>query len=200
MAMSATLFPHPLGLSWTMDEAMLRSSHALAAGGDVWLVDPVDDPDALRAAAGLGRPAGVVQLLDRHGRDGAAIAARLGVPHHRVPGALPGSPFQVLRVLDLPGWHERALWWPEPRALVVPEAVGTGPAYTLRAAPAGMHFLLRPWPPGALRGFVPEHLLPGHGPPLHGAQAADGLRAAYARARRDLLRLPLAALRAIRSR
>ena len=179
---------------------MLRSSHALATGDGVWLIDPVADEDALRAAAALGPPAGVVQLLDRHGRDGKTIAARLGVPYLHLPATVPDSPFQVLRVLDAPGWHERALWWPEPRALVVAEAVGTGPAYTLGAAPAGMHFLLRPWPPAALRGFVPEHLLPGHGPPLHGEAAADGLRAAYARARRDLLRLPLAVPGLLRSR
>ena len=198
--MTATLHPHPLGLSWTMDEPMLRSSHALATDTGVWLVDPVDDEDALSAVAALGPPAGVVQLLDRHGRDGVAVAARLGVPHVRLPAALPDSPFQVLRVLDVPGWRERALWWPEPRALVVAEAVGTGRVYTLGAAPAGMHFLLRPWPPAALRGFVPEHLLPGHGPPLHGPEAADGLRAAYARARRDLLRLPLAVPDVLRAR
>jgi hypothetical protein len=183
-----------------MDEAMLRSSHALATEAGVWLVDPVDDAEALRAVGALGPPAGVVQLLDRHGRDGEAVAARLGVPHLRLPAALPDSPFQVLRVVDFPGWRELALWWPEPRALVVAEAVGTGRVYTLGAAPAGMHFLLRPWPPAALRGFVPDHLLPGHGRPLHGREAADGLRAAYARARRDLLRLPLAVPDVVRAR
>jgi hypothetical protein len=198
--MPAALHPHALGLSWTMDEAMLRTSHALAADGRVWLIDPVEDERALRDAAALGEPAAVVQLLDRHGRDGAAIAARLGVPHLRLPAAVPDSPFQVLRVVDVPRWQERALWWPEARALVVAEAVGTGPVYTLGAAPAGMHVLLRPWPPSGLRGFWPEHLLPGHGPPLHGREAAEGLRAAHDRARRDLVRLPRLARDLWRSR
>ena len=82
-----------------------------------------------------------------------------------------------------------ARWWPEPRALVVAEAVGTHEFDTLGAAPAGVHPLLRLFPPGALRRLDPEHLLPGHGPPLHGPAAAEGLRAAYARSRRDLPRL-----------
>lgn len=182
-----------------MDEAISRTSHALAVDGRVWLVDPVDDLEALDAAQGLGAPAAVVQLLDRHGRDGPAVAARLGVPHLRLPAGVPDAPFRVLRVIDLPRWRERALWWPERRALVVAEAIGTNEFATLGAAPAGMHLLLRPFPPGALREFAPEHLLPGHGPSLHGAAAAEGLRAAYARSRRDIPRVVPALLRMGRS-
>jgi hypothetical protein len=187
--MPTRLDRHPLGLSWTLDEPMERSSHALAHDGRVWFVDPVADPDALREAEALGPPAAVVQLLGRHARDGAALAARLGVPHLRMPDGVPGTPFEVVRVLDVPSWRERALWWPEHRALVVAEAIGTGRFYRFERAPAGMHLLLRLTPPGALRRFAPEHLLPGHGEPLHGPAAADGLRAAYARSRRDLPRV-----------
>jgi hypothetical protein len=198
--MPARLDRHPLGLSWTIDEPMARTSHALAADGRMWLVDPVDDAEAVRAATELGEPAGVLQLLDRHGRDGGALAARLGVPHLRLPAVVPHAPFHVVRVVDVPRWRERALWWPARRALVVAEAVGTHAFDTLGAAPAGMHPLLRLLPPSALRAFSPEHLLPGHGPPLHGPAAAEGLRAAYARSRRDLPRLAGAVVRLARAR
>ena len=49
-----------------------------------------------------------------------------------------------------------------------------------------MHFLLRLRPPGALRGYQPEHLLVGHGRGVHGPDAAAALEDAYARSRRDL--------------
>ena len=49
-----------------------------------------------RAGAALGEPAGVVQLLDRHNRDCAAVAAELGVPHLVVPDAVPDSPFEAI--------------------------------------------------------------------------------------------------------
>jgi hypothetical protein len=45
----------------------------------VWLVDPVDVPEAIERARSLGEPAAVLQLLDRHGRGCAAVAERLGV-------------------------------------------------------------------------------------------------------------------------
>ncbi len=40
----------PWAITWTRAEPLERSSHALVAGGRVWLVDPVADLDALRAA------------------------------------------------------------------------------------------------------------------------------------------------------
>ena len=51
-----------------------------------------------------------------------------------------------------------------------------------------MHPLLRGLPPGALRGYQPEHLLVGHGRGVHGPEAADALADAYDRSRRDLPR------------
>ncbi|HEX8102721.1 MAG TPA: hypothetical protein VF533_08925, partial [Solirubrobacteraceae bacterium] len=157
--------------------------------GRVWLVDPVDVPEALDRARALGEPAGVIQLLDRHDRDGAALATRLNVPHLKLPTAVPGAPFEVVGVLGLPLWKEKALWWPAERALVVAEIVGTAPFFTAGTGEAGMHALVRALPPGALRGYRPEHLLVGHGPPVHGPQAADALEHAYARSRRDVPRL-----------
>ena len=37
----------------------------------------------------------------------------------------PGSPFEVIRILDVPGWHDAALWWRDERVLVCTEALGT---------------------------------------------------------------------------
>jgi hypothetical protein len=187
----ATYDDYPFGFSWFPDEALTRTAHALDTGDGVWLVDPVDVPEALERAAGLGSPAGVLQLLDRHNRDCAAIAARLGVPHLRLPGAIPGSPFAVVPVIELPRWREIALWWPERRALVVAELIGTNAFYALGGGPAGMHPMLRLAAPGALRGYEPEHLLVGHGRGVHGPAAAEALAGAYARSRKDLPRLAL---------
>ncbi len=178
---------YAFGFSWS-DEKLDRTAHALDTGDGVWLVDPVDVPEAIDRAAALGPPAGVLQLLDRHSRDCAAIAARLEVPHLRLPAAVPGSPFTVVPVLDIPRWREIALWWPERRALVVAEAIGTNAVFAIGDGPAGVHPLLRGLPPGGLRGYQPEHLLVGHGRGLHGPEAATALAGAYDRARRDLPR------------
>jgi hypothetical protein len=180
---------HPFGLSWVLDEPMQRSSHALVADGRVWLVDPVDVPEALDRVRGLGEPAGVVQLLDRHNRASEELARRLGVPHLRLPDAVPESPFEVVTVVDVPKWRERALWWPAERVLVVAEAVGTGPMFRTDAAAAGIHLFLRLRPPGVLKDLEPEHLLMGHGAGVHGPAAGAALREAYARSLRDLPRV-----------
>jgi hypothetical protein len=181
----------PFGFSWFPEESLTRTAHALDTGDGVWLIDPVDVPEAIGRATALGPPAGVIQLLDRHNRDCAAVAARLGVPHLRLPSTVPGSPFEVIEVLKLPRWHELALWWPERRALVVAEAIGTNRVYALGDGPAGVHPLLRALPPGALRGCAPEHLLVGHGRGVHGADAAAALERAYDRSRKDLPKLAL---------
>jgi hypothetical protein len=187
----AALSEFALGVSWEIEEATKRTSHAVLADGRVWLIDPVDHPDAMARVAALGEPAGVLQLVDRHNRDCAAIAERLGVPHLNVPDAVPGSPFRAIPVLRLPRWRETALWWAEKEVLVVAEAIGTAEVFTTGHGAAGMHPFLRPLPPGALRGLEPEHLLTGHGPPVHGTAARGAIEWAYAHARRDLVRLPL---------
>jgi hypothetical protein len=187
------LAEHPLGVTWVMREAMARASHALVHDGRVWLVDPVDEPEAMERVAALGEPAAVLQLFVAHNRDGEAVAKRLGVPFHKIPDVLPDSPFSILK-LDLGPWKERALWWPEPRGLIVPESVGTGPAYAVGPGPAGIHVFRRPLPPNSLKPFLPEHLLVGHGGPIHGSEAAAALIDALNRARRDIptfvLKLP----------
>ena len=184
------------GISWVLDEAMQRASVALADGGRVWLVDPVDVPEAIDRATALGEPAAVLQLLDRHPRDCAKLARRFGVPHLRMPASVPDSPLSAFDIVNIPRWHEVGLWWPQRRALVVPETVGTGPFYRHGDTPAGIHLFLRLRPPRSLRGYTPEHLLVGHGPSIHGPDAARALRIAYERSLRDLpgtlLRVPFA--------
>jgi hypothetical protein len=175
-------------LTWTIEEPMARSSHALVEDGRVWIVDPVDWAPALERVAALGEPAAVVQLLDRHSRDAAAIAARLRVPHLKVPSAIAESPFKILALTHRRWWKESALWWPARRTLVVPEAIGTAPAFAVGTGAAGVHPALRLLPPRRLRSYAPAHLLVGHGPALH-YNAATALAVALDDARTDVPRL-----------
>jgi hypothetical protein len=177
---------YEFGFSWVLEETMQRTSHALVIDRRVWLVDPVAVDEALERAAGLGEIAGVLQLLDRHNRDCAALAERYGVPHLKVPDTVPDTPLKAIPVVRFPGWKETALWWPEPQALVVAEVVGSNELYTGGRAPAGMHPMLRALPPRGLRSYSPRHLLMGHGAGIHGAAAAPALRQAHERARRDI--------------
>jgi len=179
------LAEHPLGLTWVVDDPLLRASHALVHEGRVWFVDPVDAPEAMERAAALGEPAGVLQLFMAHPRDGEAIAQRLGVPLHVHPDVLPDTPFSVLN-LDLGPWKERALWWPEPKGLVVAESLGTATHYAVGHGPVGTHIMRRLLPPTRLRPFLPEHLLVGHGPPVHGDNAGAATLDAINHSRREL--------------
>jgi hypothetical protein len=183
------------GFSWIVDEPMTRTSHALAAGGRVWLVDPVDWPEAVERARSLGEPVGVIQLLDRHPRGCAAIAERLGVPHVVTPDEIPGSPFEIVPVMRRRRWQERALWWPETRTLVTADALGTNRFFTGGKGRVGVHILLRPKPPRQLGEYDAERLLVGHGEGVL-TKAAAAIDEALRRGRRDLprvlVRLPFA--------
>jgi hypothetical protein len=184
------------GFGWLDDdEPMRRSSHALAADG-VWLVDPVAWPEAEQRALALGEPRGVVQLLDRHNRDCAALAERLGVPHHLVPTArIADAPFEFLHVLSNRFWREVALWWPEQRVLVCADALGTVSYFRAPGERVGVHPFLRLRPPRALRRVYPEHILTGHGEGVHD-EASAALHEALRMSRR---RLPAALRRMFRS-
>ena len=104
----------------------------------------------------LGEPAGVIQLLDRHERDCAAFARRLGVPHHVVPFEDVG-PFEAMPVVRRSRWREVALWWPERRVLVCADALGTVPHYfALGGERLGVHPLLRLTPPRSSGGSSPS--------------------------------------------
>lgn len=172
------------GFSWVALEPTVRTSHALVADGRVWFVDPVDWPDGVDRAAELGRPAGVIQLLDRHNRDSARLAEHLGIPHVRLPAELPGSPFTVIDLVRAPRWREVALWWESQATLVVSEAIGAGPFFTVGSDRLGVHGLLKPVPPRRkLGGLRPEHVLVGHGAGVHGSAAALELDRALGRSR-----------------
>jgi hypothetical protein len=175
---------------------MQRASHAVAAQGRVWVLDPVADERALGRAAELGEPAGVVQLLDRHGRDCRAVAEQLGVPHHEVPEQPPaGAPFEVLPLLRRRWWHEVALWFAERRTLVCADAVGTAPYYRGPGERLGVSPLLRLTPPRQLLAVEPDHLLVGHGEGIQ-EDAAAALREAIRLARRRTPSWAWAGLRA----
>jgi glyoxylase-like metal-dependent hydrolase (beta-lactamase superfamily II) len=190
----------PFGFGWIAPEPrfMERASHALATDGGVYVIDPVDVAGAEERTRELGEPAGVVQLLDRHGRDCRRFAERLGVPLYRVPfDAIPGSPFQVIRILATPFWKEVALWWPERRVLAVADAVGTPAYYRAPGEALGVSPLLRLLPPKRLSGLEPEHVLCGHGAGVHGPTASAALADAIGKARS---RTPAWALGQVRRR
>jgi hypothetical protein len=164
------------GFGWIAAEpaSMQRTSHAVAAGGGVWVIDPVDGPEVEERIRALGEPRGVLMLLDRHRRDCAAIAQRLSVPLHETPfGGVPGAPFRFIPVVRNRLWREVAVWWEERRVLVCPEAVGTASLFLAPGERLAVHPALRLRPPRRqLGGLEPEHLLVGHGGGIHGAAAA----------------------------
>lgn len=175
----------PFGFGWISPEPrfMQRCSHALVAGGRVWVIDPALEEGMLERVLAFGEPAAVVQLLDRHGRDCSRVAGELGVPHHAVPDAAPpGAPFEVIPVLSRRRWHEVALWFPEHRALVCADAVGTAQYYRAPSERLAVSPLLRLTPPRSLLRVEPEHVLVGHGEGVH-EDATAALREAVGQAR-----------------
>jgi hypothetical protein len=188
------------GFGWIAPERpQLRlTSHALLAEGGVWVVDPLEGEGVEDRIRALGEPAGVIQLLDRHTRDCAAFARRLGVRHHVVPSVDVG-PFEAIPLVQRSHWQESGLWWPERRVLVCADAFGTVPHYfALGGERIGVHPLLRLTPPRRLAHLEPEHVLCGHGEGVH-EHAAGAVLEALAHARRRLPRLlfeaPAATLR-----
>jgi len=179
------LTEHPLGLTWQAGDTLERTAHALVDEGRVWLVDPFEDDEALQRAQALGEIVGVLQLFLGHNRDGEALAKRVGAPFLKLPDVIVDSPFSVLN-LDQLVWKERALWWPERKGLIVAESIGSGQLYAVGKGPAGVHMVRRALPPSNLRSFLPEHLLMGHGAPIHGGEAAAALITALDRSRRDI--------------
>ena len=181
-----------LGFGWLdPDDKLERCSHALVVEGRVWLVDPVEADVEARLRA-LGEPAGVIQLLDRHGRDCAEWAQRLGVPLHVVPDG--GLPFDVVPIARRRWWREVALWWPERRLLVCADALGTAAYYRAGDEPLAVHLMLRLVPPRRLAELEPEHVLCGHGAGIHD-DATAAVREALATARRRLPRAWVAVIR-----
>lgn len=173
------------GFGWIRDEFMQRCSHALVSAGRVWVIDPVDGAGVEERIRAAGAPAGVIQLLNRHNRDCAALAARLGVPHFAVPEhAVP--PFEFRRIRGGRRSKEVALWWPERRILVFADALGTAPYFRGRGERLGVHPSLRLRPPRrVLSGLEPAAVLCGHGEGVFD-DAEAALREALSSARRRI--------------
>lgn len=180
------------GFGWLQEERLRRTSHALRAEGRVWVFDPVDSPGVEERLRGLGEPAGVIQLLDRHRRDCAALAERLRVPLHVTPfEGVPGAPFDPVPIVRHRLWREVALWWPEEKVLLCGDVLGSVGYFVAPGEQLGVHPLLRLTPPKALSRFAPRHVLCGHGEGVHGDEAALALAEALETARR---RLPAAVI------
>ena len=187
------------GFGWIVDEFMARCSHVLVAAGRVWAIDPLlgdGVEDRIRAA---GEPAGVLQLLDRHNRDCAELAKRLGVPHHVVP-TTGVPPFGLIPIRMGRRWKEVALWWPERRVLVCGDALGTVDYFLAGDEPLGVHPFLRLRPPRKqLGGLEPATILCGHGEGIFD-NAAAALREALSTSRRRIPAQAANAWRAWRAR
>jgi hypothetical protein len=165
------------GVGWIAhaDETMERASHAVVSGDDVWIIDPVDADGIDRLVSDLGTVRGVVVLLDRHTRDAAAVARRHDVPVYtpafvdasvpapteRFSGRLPDTSFEVVEILNWPGWSEAALY--DGETLVVADVLGTAPYFRAGRERIGVSPVLRLTPPSKLRRFSPDRILTGHG-------------------------------------
>ncbi|PSQ45947.1 hypothetical protein BRD17_00290 [Halobacteriales archaeon SW_7_68_16] len=204
------------GVGWIAhpDETARRASHAIVDGDDVYLIDPIDAEGVGETYEDLGTVAGAVVLLGRHTRDAEAFARRHEVPvffpralssmtddvagtTRTFDGALPGTEYRTIDVLDTIGWTEVALF--DGETLIVPEATGTARYFRAGNERLGVHPfpLVRLNPPSALENLDPERILVGHGEGIHenaGPALADALAGArgrsprlYAQAARMLL-------------
>lgn len=199
------------GVGWLAypEERMQRAGHALVTEEGVWVTDPVDTPGLEDLLAEFGDVRGVVVQLDRHLRDAEAVAGRhdvpvyvpewfdgvagdLAAPTERLGGRLPGTEYEVRRVVDNRAWQEAALW--DGETLVVAEAVGTVEYFLTGRHRLGVHPALRVKPPRrSLGSFSPGRLLVGHGEGIkEGAETA--LDGALSSARRTAPRLYVEAL------
>ena len=196
-----------VALSYTPAPAAVMEchSHVLITSDGTWLIDPLDVPGLDALLEGLPPVVGVLVLLDRHLRDSEAIAARYDVDAWVPAGTrtrsartyddtVPNTPFEIVTTRDIPGWHERALWWPEERILVCADVIGSAQYFRVGDDALAVHPLLRMVPPSILRRLDPRLVLVGHGPGVdHDAAAA--LSSALASSRRRSLRLALDAPR-----
>lgn len=189
------------GVGWIAhpEEMIQRASHALVDDGEVWVVDPVDAPGVDDLLGELGEVAGVVVTVDRHRRDAASFANRHGVAVHlpawidrrvdapvrRFDDRLGDTDYRAIEVLDVPGWHEAALYDEGEGTLVVGDALGTAEYFRAREERLGVHPAIRLFPPRAFRGLDPQRILVGHGSGVFDDAAAtlqdalDGSRRRY---------------------
>jgi hypothetical protein len=186
------------GFGWIVDEFMERCSHALVEDGRVWAIDPIDGDGVEERIRAAGTPAGVIQLLDRHNRDCADLAARLGVRHHVVPeGSL--GPFACIGTRNSRSWNEVTLWWTDRRVLVCADVLGTAAYFRAGNERLAVHPVLRLRPPRReLDALEPEVILCGHGEGVL-EDAGAALREALSTSRRRIPGQVASALRAWRA-
>jgi hypothetical protein len=183
------------GFGWVEEGRLQRASHALELDGGVLIFDPVDDPGIDERIRALGEPTAVVQLLDRHARDCATVAERLGILHLEMRLDEPAPGAVLLPVVWNRLWREGAFWDASRGILVVADALGTAGYFTAPGEELGVHPLLRLRPPKGLAGLRPRHVLCGHGVGVHGDAATTALEHALVTARRGLPRALLSGLR-----
>lgn len=186
------------GFSWIADpdEDARRASHALLTETGALVVDPVDAggiDERLREAGGV---TGVVVLQDRHTRDAAALARRhdvaVSVPEwasltrEKLDGeagdagpAVAETGYELRELRRDDEWEEAALWSEATGTLVVPETLGTLPAFRDGDAALGLHPAASAVPE-RVAGVEPARVLVGHGTGVHEA-ATEALAAALGR-------------------
>jgi hypothetical protein len=173
------------GISWIAypDERAQRASHALLTDAGVWIVDPVDVDGLDGWVTELGEVAGVLVIQDRHTRDATAVARRHGVAVYvpdwmelvlekldrsaeSVGSELPGTNYTVHRLIATDDWEEAFLFSENTGTMVVPETLGTLPAFQVNDNELGVHPEVDE-PPQRLTNWDPERILVGHGRSVH---------------------------------
>jgi hypothetical protein len=194
----ATWIAHP-------EEGGQRASHALRGEDGVWVLDPVDAPNADDIITDVGGVVGVAVLTSWHARDAGRVADRHGVAVHipawmrRVDERVADAPveryslapgdagFRILPCRPFPLWDEAFLYDETSETLVVPDSMATTSLARLGEERLGLQWFRRPQPPAQLRGLEPDRILVGHGEPVT-EDAPAALKRALAGARRSFPR------------
>ncbi|SEW29283.1 hypothetical protein [Halobacterium jilantaiense] len=179
------------GIGWFAqpDEDAMRGSHALATESGVWVIDPLDAEGLDDRLSELGEVTGVAVVHDRHTRDAEAIANRHDVAVY-VPewmdltreklqsepeplgDELPGTTYEIRRLIDTDEWEEAILVDEAGETLVVVETLGTLPGFCASDDDIGLHPTLDETPDG-LADYQPERILVGHGESIYEGGAAE---------------------------
>lgn len=194
------------GLSWIAhpEEGAERASHAIRTDDGVWIVDPVEAP-VYGAIGEMGEVAGVAVLSSWHARDAGRFAHRYGVPValptwmrrvgaridapvERYERTVGDSTIHVSPSNPAPTWWEGVAYRKRDGTLLVPETLGTAPAFRVGDERLGLELFRRLSPPRTLlAGLEPERVLVGHGPGIFD-DATEALEAALSGARRKFPR------------
>ena len=100
------------------------ASHALLAGGKVWLVDPNEGAGVEERARTLGEPRACCSCSTA--TTGPAQRSRSSSTFRTTASrSSQVGPFETVAVVQRKRWQEVALWWPQRRVLVCADALGT---------------------------------------------------------------------------